>query len=110
MTMSTISPDDVNIKKHFLDAFGHYETEMSAYWVVKLAQRKGGWNPFTQEEMDAIYGEAGFVNFNFNRLISNKLIIQSGDDENPTYHITGEFVLRLHPFVLSTDGAIPVYE
>lgn len=44
----TITPEDIQIKRHLFDAFGHYETEISAQWLIRFAQQRGkGWKAFT---------------------------------------------------------------
>ena len=37
----TITPEDISLGKHFFDAFGHYESEISASWLVEFAQQRG---------------------------------------------------------------------
>jgi hypothetical protein len=49
----TITPEDISLGKHFFDAFGHYESEISASWLVEFAQQRGeGWKPFTHEDIE----------------------------------------------------------
>ena len=59
-----IRPQHINTESHFWDAFGHNETEVSALYVVRLCQAKGGWMPFTKAELDEVARE----DFHFNRL------------------------------------------
>lgn len=53
-----LQPKDIHIGEgfqHLWDAFDNSETEVSAYYVVKLCQRLGGWVPFTHEQIEAVY-------------------------------------------------------
>ena len=115
-----IQPNDINIDHkngftHLWEAFENSETEASAYWIVKLSQKLGGWIPFTEEQIEAVYKEAGHHHgFLFNRLVNPEMVPPSlarafaghvdplipkgggwivlGDDKK--YYVTDEFVSR----------------
>jgi len=115
-----IQPSDIDVGigkkyKHLFGAFDNSETEVSANYVVRLCQKKGGWLPFTLEEIEEFYRELGHRDgFRFNRLIEpgQKVLnaaavfggatpqtkpvgggwIVLGDDKK--YYITDDFVTR----------------
>ncbi|MGC9605793.1 MAG: hypothetical protein ABSF56_03550 [Minisyncoccia bacterium] len=68
-----VQPCDIHIGegfRRFWDAFGNAETEISAYYVVRLCQKLGGWIPFTRDEIESVYREAGHHDgFRFNQLV-----------------------------------------
>lgn len=69
----TIAPKDIPIRRHFFDAFGQYEAETSARWIVEYAQvRDQGWMPFAYEDLNKFY-QVHFPhqNFQFNGLDGN---------------------------------------
>lgn len=87
-----VQPGHINTKEHFWDAFGNSETEISARLIVSLCQKKGGWIPFTQEEIDKHTNQ----NFYFNRLCDSW---EPKDDRNYVilgedgkYRVTHEFI------------------
>lgn len=84
-----IKPSDIDATKHFFDAFGSTETEISAGHIVVFCQRRGGWSPFTQAEINAhYYKQTGHANFCFNSLDTSGYIVKDGD----IYRVTHEFV------------------
>lgn len=84
-----IQPKHIDTSDHFWNAFDNMETEVSAHYIVKLCQRRKGWLPFTQKEIEEEYRRAGHTDgFTFNLLVSGDWIIQCGDQ----YLITEEFV------------------
>lgn len=111
-----IKPADIDATWHLYEAFGHMETEKSAMCVVRLCQEKGGWFPFTLEEIEAVYQRAGCKGYYFNRLVEPELIainaaqvfggampqtkpvgggwLVKGADGK--YHVTEDFVKRCH--------------
>lgn len=97
----SITPEDIKIKEHLWDAFGHYETEISAAWLIRFALERGkGWEPFTRSEIETFYNQDGFRNFGFNRLISGGFITEVkagtvGVTED-TYHYTELFISRAY--------------
>ena len=68
-----ITPDDIDTKRDFMSSFDHMETEVSAWWIVKLCQELGGWFPFTLQQIQAFYTAPGRrpvgEPFHFNRLV-----------------------------------------
>lgn len=112
-TRHKIKPKDINTSQHFFDAFDNTETEISAGYIVRLCQKKGGWFPFTKNEIEAFYRESGNVNFTFNRLIEPEMVPPSlarafaGHHDTPVpkgggwvvningmYHVTDDFIVR----------------
>ncbi|MBP9822120.1 MAG: hypothetical protein KBC81_01590 [Candidatus Pacebacteria bacterium] len=102
-----IQPSDVDTAEHFWGAFDHNETEISAKWIVRLCRSRGGWLPFTREEIEAFYSASGrFKNFCFNRLINpgTAFSIRTGPylagggwivrDGDGLHHVTHDFVDR----------------
>jgi hypothetical protein len=87
-----IQPADIDIGRHFHDAFGHSETEVSAGYLVRLAQVKGGWVPFTKEEIEAFYQKSGHHDFWFNRLITDGWIVE----RDGKHFFTVQFVARVY--------------
>jgi len=53
-----IRPQDIDVSSGFWDAFGNTETEVSARYLVKMAQRHGSWRPFTLDEIEAEQAKA----------------------------------------------------
>ena len=91
-----IQPRHINAKRHFWDAFGNNETEISAGYIVRLCQKLGGWVPFTREQIEAFYNEAGHTDFWFNRLRGQRTedFIVLGEDGK--FRVTHEFIARCH--------------
>lgn len=100
----TIAPDDIPTPEggHFFDAFGNYETEISARWLVRFAKQRGkGWEPFTLPEIEKFYNEdGGYQGFRFNNLIPGGWIVEVPKGtvgvEEDTFHFTEEFITRCH--------------
>lgn len=91
MSNFLIKPQDIDTSDRFWDTFGKVETEISARYLVKLAQKKGGWDPFTKEEINAFSGE----DFWFNGLVSSAdpehSLIQEREGR---YHFTHNFIVQ----------------
>ena len=85
-----IQPEHINTGKHFFAALDNAETETSANYIVGMCQRNGGWVPFTGEEIESFYNEAGNKEFTFNRLLSEGFVVR-GDDNK--YRVTHEFIV-----------------
>jgi hypothetical protein len=86
-----IRPSDISTKEHFFDAFNNSETEVSAKWLVRLAQKNGDWRDFTKAEID----EFSKQDFWFNRLLddgSYEPPIRKNEDG--TYSFTHKFVTK----------------
>lgn len=88
-----IQPDDIDANEHFWNAFDNNETEISAAWIVRLCQERGGWVPFTDDEMEAYYNRGGHQNFRFSQLLDNRgRWVVKGDDGK--YRVTVNFIAR----------------
>jgi len=101
----TITPGMIDSTKHFFDTFGHTETEISARWIVRLAQDKGHWGPFTVSELQDFYESKGrSEEFYFNKLadltkgwltVEGNVSFYGGED-TATFAPTADFILRCH--------------
>ena len=59
-----IRPEHINTKaRHFWDAFGNHEKEISAWWIVAFCQKQGSWLEFSLEQLEAFYNEHGHKGF-----------------------------------------------
>ncbi len=98
-----IRPADIATDKHAYDAFGHYETEVSAHWIVMFFQSRGGkkWEPFTFAELNEFYrNERGHPNahYSFNNLYDERqgpqrnFVVKQGGK----FFVTDEFVCRCY--------------
>lgn len=105
--LSAISPNDINIKDHFWEAFGNQETEISANWIVRYMQEKGDWVPFTTEEIRDFQNKTCNVDyqreFYFNNLLeceSDGRTIKNGkwikQNEKGKLEVTADFVYRCY--------------
>lgn len=67
-----IEPSDIDCSRHFFDAFGNSETEVSARWVVRFCQDRGdGWADFTYADIEEYYQSKGMKDgFWFNKLFA----------------------------------------
>lgn len=61
---TAIQPKDIDIKSHILmgSIWKNSETENSAYWLVKLAQKNKSWRDFTKKEIDKLCGKDFWFN------------------------------------------------
>ena len=113
MNANQITPDDINAKSHFWDAFGHNETEISANWIVRFCQERGkGWDSFTKQDIDSFYQRSWpGKSFGFNRLLGGPYQHQTAQsfshgetryaeayivEGNSVYTITEKFVSACH--------------
>jgi len=88
-----IQPVDIDIGRHFFDAFGNFETEVSALYIVLLCREMGGWKPFSMEQIEEVYRRAGHRDgFLFNYLLP--IFVMRGEDD--LYRVTDEFILRCY--------------
>lgn len=91
MTKYPIKPSDINTDQFFDNSFGEFYTEVSANYLVRMAQQNGDWRDFTQEEINKFSKQ----NFKFNKLIDdgtdNPPIKQN---ENGSYSFTHKFIAR----------------
>lgn len=93
MTTSVIKPSDIDTSRHFWDAFGNCETEISACWIVRFCQDRNSWEPFTYDELNFFCKANGHKgDFWFNRL-DKKAFIQK---KNGLYHIAHRFICRCY--------------
>ncbi len=87
-----IKPVDIDVEKHFFNAFGNYEREISARWIVRMCQEKEGWVPFTGDDINTFYHASGrrplSEDFLFNGLDNGEYLVLEGDE----YCITHEFI------------------
>jgi hypothetical protein len=87
MSKDNIQPQDIDTTKHFWDAFGRLEKEISANFIVRFCQeRNEGWAPFTYAEIETFYNKYGFKDFDFNGLVGGPLIYR-----NDKYHFMPAF-------------------
>jgi hypothetical protein len=85
-----IHPEHINTDEHFFNAFDEYMTEVSANWVVRFCQEKGGWFSFTEQEINLFYNrDKNFGKFDFNQLCSKEFILKEGDE----FFITHRFIV-----------------
>lgn len=51
-----IRPEQIDTSRQFIGAFGHFQTEESARFIVQFCQERGeGWKPFTQKDINQFY-------------------------------------------------------
>lgn len=104
----TITPEDIGVQKHFFDAFGKMEMEISARWLVEFAQgRNEGWKSFTDEDINEFY-HLWFPKgtFDFQGLTDKGFIrvAQKGHEEGSVYYFTEEFISRCYASASRMDG------
>lgn len=103
-----IQPKDISIKHHYYDAFDHHESEVSAIWIVQFCQQRGGWVPFSYQEIEDFYHEKSkgkLSGFTFNGLVDWKFINDESvkDDrgfivfcKDGLYRVTIDFIARCY--------------
>ncbi|OHA17843.1 MAG: hypothetical protein A3H57_02275 [Candidatus Taylorbacteria bacterium RIFCSPLOWO2_02_FULL_43_11] len=105
-----IQPSDINIGpdfEHFFDAFGNMETEVSAYYVVRLCQKKGGWFPFSQAEIEEVYQASGHQDgFIFNRLVDPQAVLAKPAEELEKMATHATRCRGMNPIVASISYAM----
>ena len=120
-----VKPEDINTEtvRHFWDAFGRSETEISARWIVRLSQKLGGWVPFKLQQIEEFYNEGGYQGFRFNGLVEPETIrdYSPGDgigghlrkfgggwmvEKDGMYYVTTEFVERIQESVLKIQSLV----
>jgi hypothetical protein len=88
-----IKTSDINADIFFGGAFDNTQTEISAGWLVRMAQENGDWRDFTQEEIDKFcQNQRGFP---FNRLTDDGTDhppIKKNDDGS--YSFTHKFIAK----------------
>ena len=84
----SITPNDIDVREHFVGAFGRCESETSANFLVRFAQyRNEGWLPFTKNDIEKFYNGEGHIDFEFNTLIPYYIKKKKG-----IYYFTTYFV------------------
>jgi len=106
-----ITPGHIDGHRHFCDAFGNYETEISAAWIVRFLQERGrGWETFTYAEIDARYRQRfPREHFSFNGLLP-RLIECAGDMYGRADEIQSNTYTVTHRFVAACFKASPADE
>ena len=92
-------PKDINTTQGVWDCFGHYESEVSATYIVRYCQSVGNWSPFSFDQINDYYlgkvgHKVGDLNFSFNRLVLEGWIMKDGDLFCVTLGVLG----RLQPY------------
>jgi len=86
-----IRPEHISLEEHFSNAFNNAERESSAHWIVHLCKKKGGWLPFSIQEINTVYQEMfPKEEFQFNGLDTEFVIL--GYDK--LYRVTHKFIAR----------------
>lgn len=115
-----ITPHMIDTAQHFWDAFGHDTTEVSASYIVRLMQIKGGWVPFSMEGIATFFHQSPrAIDFPFNRLVNPGMVfyierghvVEGGGwvvmGEDGLYRVTEDFVERCHksaPAKMAQEG------
>lgn len=92
-----IRPEHIDADKHFVGAFGKWEMEEAARWIVRFCQKKRLWGPFSREDIAELYRKESlhFDDFSFldlgGLLERNVLVSLIGQGQ---YQITHEFICR----------------
>lgn len=90
-----IKPEEIRTETHWFEAFGNYETEVSALFLVLFAKKNGCWRDFTKKEIDKFTKR----NFDFYELTDGKYqepTIKVNNDK--TYSFTSEFIERCYKY------------
>lgn len=91
-----LRPEDIDLSSHLWDTFDHYETECSAWWILKyLADRGEGWVSFTFDEINSFYNKKHNERFCFNRLLPSS-VHQNGDHYSVTDLFKRKVICRAH--------------
>ncbi len=91
MSNYPIKPSDIKTTEHFWDAFGNSETEISARYLVRMAQANGSWRDFTKSEID----EFSKHKFSFNKLTYDPSMSPPiKENEDGTYSFTHKFIAQ----------------
>ena len=89
-----IEPSDIAFDEPLMGAFDQMEAEVSAGWIVRFCQHRGGWVAFSHEEIEAFYQETfPDESFRFSRLLGpRKIWVVEGGDEK--LRVTVDFIAR----------------
>jgi hypothetical protein len=106
----SIQPKDIHIGRgfrHFFDSFDNTETENSAYYIVRLCQKLGGWIPFTQKQIEEVYREAGHRDgFTFNRLVEPQSVLARPAEEFGRMTEHASLSRNMNPVMASLSYAV----
>jgi len=89
-----IQPRDIDWEKDFLSIFSPTPTANAARTLGKLALEKGGWDPFTREEIRKFSGSLLFCGLSGGDTSSAEKLIVLGKDGK--YRYTEEFIRLCH--------------
>ena len=94
MTISAIKPSNIDASQHFWDAFGNYETEVSAQWIVRFCQDRDSWGPFHYDELNSFCKANGHKggDYWFNCLVHEGFLHR----KMSLYIITHRFICRCY--------------
>lgn len=92
---TTIKPSGINAGYRF-DAFGDFDTDISAGWIVRFSQQNDNWNPFTFDAINSFYLSRVQVHargreikpFSFNKLLEKEVIVEV----DGLYYVTDAFI------------------
>lgn len=99
-----VAPSHINTSRHLWNAFDKMETEISALWLVRLAQERGDWSSFTDQEIAAFYQRkhrGAFFHFNG---AQDYLIL----DGTGRFHFTHQFVARCFLASPQIEQSLPI--
>lgn len=93
-SLVVIEPTDINIDgdKGFTGFWGTFnsgENESAAAFLVYFAQKRGSWNPFTQDEIEMFYQGLGHRGFRLMELVKDGFIIEADGGYCFTYKFVG---------------------
>ena len=58
-----IKPEHINIGDHFFEAFGNYQMEIAACWIVSFCRARGSWQEFSITSLRDFCSKNGFETF-----------------------------------------------
>lgn len=85
-----IKPSDIDVNNHFTEAFGNFETEISAKLIVKQCQVMDVWHPLEKQTLDKRDSSG---TFHWNRLLDSGYVVEG---EDGFFRVTIEFVARCY--------------
>jgi len=93
-TQCPIKPEHIDASRNFMGTiWQNMETEVSANWLVRFAQKRDSWAPFTRSEIESFYHEQfPGQRFWFNHLTHDDHIKLLEEDGDATFAFTIEFV------------------
>jgi hypothetical protein len=77
-----IKPEHIDVSRNFMSSvWQNMETEISANWLVRFAQHREHWMPFTIEDLESFYHEKfPGERFHFNKLTPDYIKELTEDD------------------------------